>query len=611
VLHWGNAMDRTQDYYTALQLELARHGFEHHILDPHYLRQATLGKGALELAGERFTFLILPPMTDIAPESAERIRRFVAAGGTVAALGPQPAALDGVTLQRLPIGDHKRFMDKLSYTEPIRPTPGVLDDIAPLLAMLRRTHPPNVEIAGGERGSLRFSRRSTRDGEWWWAVNDASEPRSVTARFAGAGAVEKWDPTTGERSPLPASEAGVRLDFGPFDAFYVVRRAGAAPAPSAAPAPLRVLLQLPRSGWRFTPESEIRVPYARVAGAAEPVWLAPERLANRKWWMAGPYPDDDHRGLYQPFPPESGFREGDAAWKWIESETAAVRTPERQGVFYAFVNVWSPEARQGRAAVAVADSIRLWWNGRLELTAHLHPPFVNLRDPWSYRPAIEIRKGWNTVLLKMASASSGANGFLFRITDETGATLRDLVYTQGRTPPEPAAPRRVRLQVDAPPGTRDPSIDREMEERAIPEQPFAFAPATTPFTLACWTDSSLAHYSGSALYEIDFTLDAAPSGERLWLDLGAVGLAAEVWINGEKVGERVWRPYELEVTGRVRRGTNRLRIRVANSNAGWMAQGDPIYERGAWGVKFSSERDRLRTLRPNGLEGPVRLLAGR
>jgi hypothetical protein len=40
-----------------------------------------------------------------------------------------------------------------------------------------------------------------------------------------------------------------------------------------------------------------------------------------------------------------------------------------------------------------------------------------------------------------------------------------------------------------------------------------------------------------------------------------------------------------------------------------MAQGDPIYERGAWGVKFQSERDRLRTLDPNRPEGPVRILA--
>jgi beta-galactosidase/beta-glucuronidase len=148
-----------------------------------------------------------------------------------------------------------------------------------------------------------------------------------------------------------------------------------------------------------------------------------------------------------------------------------------------------------------------------------------------------------------------------------------------------------------------------MDEDAIPERPVTFAPHTAPFTLASWTDSTLANYSGSALYETTFRMDAIQAGESLILDLGKVGLAAEVWLNGQKAGERAWRPYELDITSHIRRGVNRLKIRIANSNAGRMAQGPPVYGRDTWsGLKFESERDRLRTLRPNGLEGPVRIL---
>jgi beta-galactosidase/beta-glucuronidase len=110
------------------------------------------------------------------------------------------------------------------------------------------------------------------------------------------------------------------------------------------------------------------------------------------------------------------------------------------------------------------------------------------------------------------------------------------------------------------------------------------------------------------MYETAFEFPGAPQDQRVLLDLGEVGLAAEVWINGEKAGERAWRPFVFDITHCVRRGANQLRVRVANSNAGAMAQGDPVYERGGWGVKFTSERDRLRTLHPNGLEGPVRIL---
>jgi hypothetical protein len=514
----------------------------------------------------------------------------------VIALGQQPSALDGAALRHFPLGNHPHFMSRLSYTERIEAPPGVVADLAPVLRLIDTVHPPEVEILSGKADNLYFSKRGTSDTQWYWTVNDSPDARTVTARFGSTGVFEKWDAETGGRSTLPASGSEVTLSIGPWDAFFVVRHSGASTAPVARPAQSvrRVLLNLPRDGWQFTPESEIRVPYANVQGSEEPVWLAPERLANRSWWLAGPYPDVEHHGLSDVFPPERGFDAGDPAWKWFESPTSAVRLQAR-GVQYAYVNVWSPEARRAQVAIAIADSVKVWWNGKLELAAHLHPPFVNLRDPWSYCAPIEIRKGWNSVLIKMAAAAAGRNGFLFRITDAAGATLRDLEYTRDRTIPE-RNPRMVHLSVDAPSGTRGKSLSYEVEQGAIPERPFVFAPATSPFTLGSWSDSTLANYSGTALYDIDFTLAVLPTGERIWLDLGAVGLAAEVWLNGRKSGERTWRPFELDVSEYVRSGLNHLRVRVANSNAGWMAQGDPVYERGAWGVNFSSERDRIRRL---------------
>ncbi len=624
---WHNQMDQTQDSYTALQLELSRQGWEYHILDSHYLRKTEVKGSTLQLSGEQFRVLILPPMTDIAPESAEKIGRFARAGGLVIALGFQPSALSGIPMRRFPVRDHTLFMDRLDYTVPIQVPGPVRNDLGPPLDAIRAVLPPAVEILSGSRDHLFFARRFATDGEWYWAVNDSPESRQVKARFPIPGVFEKWDAETGARTTLAASGSVLTLDFGPWDGYFVVRHSGSATAPPIRAGACRLLLELPGSGWRFTPESPVPVPYAKAEGSAEPVWLAPERLANRNWWLAGPYPYGDHQGFFDRYPPEKGFDATDPAWKWFESPTVAVRppvlffgakdfdefeapepTPVRNGVFYAYGNVWSSGARPGRAAVAAADSVKLWWNGKLELARHLHPPFVNLRDPWSYRPRIDIRKGWNSVLLKIGPNPMGATGFLFRITDEQGNTLRDLVYARDRTLPPPH-PRRVHLTVEAPPGSDGKSLLLDLDENAIPERAVMFAPRTTPFTLASWTDSTLANYSGSALYETEFHLDEVPDGESLILDLGKVGLAAEVWLNGQKAGERVWRPYELDITPFVRRGVNRLKIRVANSNAGWMAQGPPIYGRDAWsGLNFKSERDRLQTLRPNGLEGPVRIL---
>jgi hypothetical protein len=608
--HWGNLMDRTQDYYSALQLELSRHGWEYHMLDSHYLRKADVAGGKIDLSGERFSALLLPPMTHLAASSAERIRRFAGSGGVVLALGPQPHELDGVPMRRFPIRDHKAFMDRLDYAVQIEVPEPVREDLAPLLNALGAVAPPEVEIVEGTRDHLFFSRRSADGMDWYWAVNDTAHARRVTVRVPGSGAFEKWDAETGQRFALPASGSTVTLDFEPWDAYFVVRHAGPTAAPPAPNGARRLLLALPNSGWQFTPESPVRVPYATVDGSAEPVWLAPERLANRNWWLAGPYPCPDHGNFFDSFPPQKGFDARDPAWKWFESPGYNVQPKSGKGLYYAFVNVWSPVARKARAAVAAYDGVMLWWNGKLEFTVLDHPPFVNVRDAWAHRPPIEIRQGWNTLLLKIGPASAGSTGFMFRATDEQGNTLRDLVYTREQALPSKTA-HRVHMSIEAPPGTAGPSISQDIAGDAIPERAVSFAPRTATITLSSWTDSTLAHYSGSAIYETTFVLEKVPAGERLLLDLGAVGLAAEVWVNGRKAGERAWRPYELDITAYARRGANRLRIRVANSNAGWMAQGDAIYRYGNWGVKFRTERDRLATLRPNGLEGPVRILAVR
>ena len=136
------------------------------------------------------------------------------------------------------------------------------------------------------------------------------------------------------------------------------------------------------------------------------------------------------------------------------------------------------------------------------------------------------------------------------------------------------------------------------------ERPVRFVSGATELKLGSWTETSLANYSGLATYETEFTFEAK-SGERAELDFGMVGVTAEVWLNGVKVGERVWGPYTFDITGQVRHGGNALKIIVANSDANWQAQGDPIYPFGSWGMRIRTERERLQSVQQNGLLGPV------
>ncbi len=514
---WGNSMDETQEYYSALQLDLARHGWEYHILDSHYLTQAALAGDTLQLGGEHLRALILPPMSHIAVSSAERIRRFAAGGGLVLALGPQPVEVASIPqIRRFPTLPHEPFL-KLDYLTRFETPAPMRQALAPLLDALRATVAPAVEVIDGTRENLFFSRRTAGDVEWFWAVNDTAAARDVTVRLPRPGNYEKWDAESGDRHLL-SNGSTMTLHFEPWDAFFVVRNPKGSPATPLPGRERHLLTDLSGNRWQFTPESAVRVPYAQITGSTEPVWLSPERLAQRKWWLSGPYPYGDHEGFFNAFAPESGFLPGSAAaansppWEYTESPTNAVRPPVRNSVYYAFTYLWSPTARRAHAALAVADSVKLWLNGRLEFTRHSHPPFINLRDPWSHRPALELKQGWNTLLLKIGPASAGATGFLFRITDANNNTLRDLVYAKEQTLPASSS-KQVRLTASHPPGTAGEAISLEIDEREIPERPYVFEPKTTTTELFCWTDTPLANYSGTAAIRDDIHTRHCPAGQ--------------------------------------------------------------------------------------------------
>ncbi len=339
-LFWDNAMDQTENFFWALQLQLARRHWDYHIVDREYLSAAAIGNGELRLGDERFHVVIVPPMTDMDPRSEERLEQFAQSGGTVVRLGKD-----------IPVREHKPFMDHLDYTEQIQVPAGIQQDLEPLFAILNRKAPPQVEFLGNG-DHLFFSHRNLPGIDWYWFVNDSPQSREVRVRFPLRGVFEKWNAETGVKTPLAVTDSSVALRFEPWDAYFVVRHNGtliAAPHPQSK---VSVLTELPKANWRLTLEVPcVRVPYARDSMGKE-VWLAPEALSNRDWWLIGPFPYDDHRGFFKSYGPEQGFDPqahypgafGDVRWKWVESPDYtitlrdALGLPGHQsmGVYYAY-----------------------------------------------------------------------------------------------------------------------------------------------------------------------------------------------------------------------------------------------------------------------------------
>jgi hypothetical protein len=96
--------------------------------------------------------------------------------------------------------------------------------------------------------------------------------------------------------------------------------------------------------------------------------------------------------------------------------------------------------------------------------------------------------------------------------------------------------------------------------RGAPEQPVTLSPGS-------WSgnaDAGIRYFSGTATYKKHFDLPQNHVGRRLILDLGEVREAAEVWLNGKKLGSAWTPPFRLDATEAVRPGRNSLTIKVAN-----------------------------------------------
>ena len=93
--------------------------------------------------------------------------------------------------------------------------------------------------------------------------------------------------------------------------------------------------------------------------------------------------------------------------------------------------------------------------------------------------------------------------------------------------------------------------------------------------LGDWKDQGLPAYSGGIRYQSTFTLDNI--GGHLSLDLGRVRGTAEVWINGQNAGVRVWSPYQFDVTSLCQQGQNEVEILVLNTLAPYLDAVSPTH----------------------------------
>ena len=152
-------------------------------------------------------------------------------------------------------------------------------------------------------------------------------------------------------------------------------------------------------------------------------------------------------------------------------------------------------------------------------------------------------------------------------------------------PPGDAVRREAKLRVETASGH---------SEGGLLAGPATYTVEAGPIGLGPWAEYGLASYSGGVRYSSTFSLDGAPEG-RMVLDLGRVRGTAEVWVNGQPLGARIWAPYRFDITAAVHDGENRVEVLVLNTLAPYLRSTSPT------NYVFGEQE-------VSGLMGPVRVV---
>jgi hypothetical protein len=138
-------------------------------------------------------------------------------------------------------------------------------------------------------------------------------------------------------------------------------------------------------------------------------------------------------------------------------------------------------------------------------------------------------------------------------------------WTAGTYNFQTASGKKGSVTVDAP----APSLAIEGPWRLQFQPERGAPPEVTLATLKSWSehpDSGVKYFSGTGTYTKTFKVpaDFVKPGRRFYLDLGRVGVLAEVKLNGKDLGILWKRPFITDITDTLRAGENQLEVKVTN-----------------------------------------------
>jgi hypothetical protein len=300
-----------------------------------------------------------------------------------------------------------------------------------------------------------------------------------------------------------------------------------------------------------------------------------------------------------------------------------------RGTVYAQTFVYAENAMDVNLLLAAFAPRAVFLNGK-EVFSHWLRPFYNeLSDAFAENIPLSLKAGWNSLMLKLINnplvpaegrfycrlathdggvvantlnstqtheVSSANEGSHFRWIRITIPRLVDRMTKPNFQHPWLAfvdgVPVSAQADIDLPAGAQ--RVILRVDAREILAAPFKFRTASQALELGTWMHLGLEHFSGTMTYEKDIDLTNEMLAEGLLLDCGIVGVVAEAWINGVSLGARAWSPFVFNLSNHAHTGSNRLKVKIANTEANTRAVGTSL--------------NLLESIDIDGWEGPARLV---
>ncbi|MDI4644754.1 glycosyl hydrolase [Cohnella hashimotonis] len=534
--------------------------------DETILREVGAVEGDRLIVGQAgYRVAVLPDLRNLARPTLELLIAYMEAGGIVLSYGDGPNLLDGREAGKAlsVLTGHSRFMR--------------LNGMLELPAALAGLFPRPVSLRGRDGAELRrllCMRRELPDGIVVFAANNDREAGcEARIRIEGTGTVERWDPLSGESTPVASrQENGFAVfedRFGPADSRLYVLRAGEAEHGAAAAA-----------AGTTTDGTALNDELARQLPFSEP-WLVLDAPVSFSRSAPNALVLDRCR-----------YRLGDEAWlEEMDVWQAQRELRERLGMRQVYANgklqryLWigEPHPRDGaEAAFRFSFDVSRVPEGEVRLAFEQAERF---RFALNGRPLAHSPDGWyldrclGTV--KLPRLAQGENALDVSCAYTHDMELED-AYLLGS------------FALDSRRG-----LIRESER----------------LTLGDWCGQGYPHYCGSMIYRFEFTAPRRRHA-RVFMEMGPYeAVTVKLTINSLREHAIPWRAAgTVELTPWLTDGINALDIEIAGSPRNLLG---PLHEAkpgAAWtdwwsfrptGDAYSPEY----RLQPYGLMGPVKLFA--